>query len=375
MRGRAVVAAAVAVAIALAGCGASTPEGPAPVSFTKVDLPAGSSPVVLTAAGDDLLIGTRRDGQAVVPALLRRGADGAVSDIPLTAATPYGMLARWYSIVVDGDRVLAIGGERGGAHGNVRWSAWTGTLSGISEKQQGFSVFGGWGAGELNDAVWTPSGPLLIGSWQSLKVGSDVAVWTADGDTWVRQSSAGTALENTPESLNFPIAATTTGSGALVAGWRLAGGRQEPAVWRSTAGDTGWTSTALPDSGKSGAAVAVRCWDGTCGVAGWVDGKLAVWQVTDGTAVRLSGSPPIAVGDRDRLAAPVDVGGRLTQFVSDGGQVKVAWADGGRWTVRDVSGPSGAVTAVVRVGDAVYLLAGSDENARTLWRAEVAAIR
>lgn len=372
MRGRAVAA---LLAVALAGCGTSVPVGPAPVSFTKVDLPAGTAPVVLSAAGDALLIGARRDGQTVVPALLRRSADGTVGDIPLTAATPYGMLAKWYSIVVDGDRVLAIGGERGGAHGNVRWSAWTGTLSGISEKQQGFSVFGGWGAGELNDAVWTPAGPLLIGSWQSLKIGADVAVWTADGDTWVRQSSAGTALENTPDSLGFPIAATTTGPGALVAGWRLAGGRQEPAVWRSAAGDTGWTSAPLPDSGQSGAAVAVRCWDGTCGVTGWVDGKLAVWKVTDGTAVRLSGAPPIAVGDRDRLAAPIDVGGRLTQFVSDGGQVKVAQADGDRWTLRDATGPSGTVTAVARVGDAVYLLAGSDENAQTLWRADVAAIR
>jgi hypothetical protein len=373
MRGRVVAA---VLAVALAGCGASAPEGPAPVSFTKVDLPAGTSPVVLSAAGDALLIGTRREGQDVVPSLLRRSADGAVSDIPLTAATPYGRLARWYSLAVDGDRVVAIGGERGGAHGNVRWSAWTGSLTGISEKQQGFSVFGGWGAGELNDAVWTPSGPLLVGSWQSLRVGSDVAVWTADGDTWVRQSSAGTALENTPESLGFPIAATTTGPGALVAGWRLAGGRQEPAVWRSAAGNTGWTSAALPDSGRSGAAVAVRCWDGACGVAGWVDGELAVWRVTGGTtAVRLSGAPRIAVGDRDRLAAPVDVDGRLTQFASDGGRVKVAQADGDRWTVRDATGPSGAVTAAVRLGDAVYLLAGSDENAQTLWRADVAALR
>ncbi|PRY35150.1 hypothetical protein [Umezawaea tangerina] len=376
MRGRVL---AVVVAVLVAGCtaapGGTGSAGPAPVVLTKVELPAGSVPVVLAAAGDALLVGVRRDGQSVVPALLRRGADGAFTDVPLTAATPYGMLATWYSLAVDGDRVLAIGGERGGAHGNVRWSAWTGTTAGVSEKLQGFSVFGGWGAGELNDAVWTPAGPLLVGTWQSLKVGSDVAVWTADGDTWVRQSSAGTALENTPESLGFPLAATTTGPGVLVAGWRLAGGKQEPAVWRSTSGNTGWTAAALPDAGTTGAAVAVRCWDGACGASGWVDGKLAVWKVTDGAATRLSGAPPIAVGDRDRLAAPVDVDGRLTQFVADGGRVQVAQADGAGWTVRDVSGPSGAVTAVVRVGDVVYLVAGADDSSRTLWRVDAAALR
>ncbi|MET1075705.1 MAG: hypothetical protein ABWY11_23855 [Umezawaea sp.] len=372
MRGR-VVAALLAVVVG--GCGASAPDGPAPVAFTEVDLPAGSAPVVLAAAGDALLIGARRDGQDLVPALLRRGADGAVADVPLTAATPYGMLATWYSLVVDGDRVLAIGGERGGAHGNVRWSAWTGTTAGISEKAQGFSVFGGWGAGELNDAVWTPSGPLLIGTWQSLKVGADVAVWTADGDTWVRRSSAGTALENTPESLGFPLAATTTGPGVLVAGWRLAGGKQEPAVWRSAAGNTAWSAAALPDTGNTGAAVATRCWDGACGVSGWVDGKLAVWKVTDGATTRLSGAPSIAVGDRDPLAAPIDVDGRLTQFVVDGGRVRVLQSDGAEWTVRDVSGPSGPVTAVAKVGDAVYLVAGADENARTLWRVSAAELR
>ncbi|WNV82650.1 hypothetical protein [Umezawaea sp. Da 62-37] len=372
MRGRVV---AVVLAVVVGGCGASVPDGPAPVVFTKVELPAGTAPVVLAADGDALLIGARRDGGEVVPALLRRGADGTVADVPLTAATPYGMLATWSSLAVDGDRVLAIGGERGGAHGNVRWSAWTGTTAGIAEKAQGFSVFGGWGAGELNDAVLTSSGPLLIGTWQSLRVGSDVAVWTADGDTWVRNSSAGTALENTPDSLGFPLAATTTGPGVLVAGWRLAGGKQEPAVWRSTAGNTGWSAAALPDAGNTGAAVAVRCHDGACGVSGWVDGKLAVWEVTDGAATRLSGVPPIAVGDRDPLAAPIDVDGRLTQFVADGDGVRVLRADGAGWTVRGASGPSGPVTAVARVGDAVYLVAGADENARTLWRVSTAELR
>ena len=360
--------------LVVAGCAGHAPE-PAPVAFTKVDLPAGASPVVLTAAGDALLIGVRQDGQALVPGLLRRAADGTTTEIPLTAASPYGQLARWYSIAVDGDRIQAIGGERGGAHANVRWSAWTGTTAGITEKLQGFSVFGGWGAGELNDAAFTPAGPLLIGSWQSAKVGSDVAVWTADGDMWTRQSSAGTALESTADALGFPIAATASQQGVLVAGWQLVGGRQVPVVWRSTSGNTGWTAIPLPDAGQSGAAVAARCWDATCGVTGWVDGKLAIWKLTDGKPMRLPNTPAIAVGDRDRLAAPIDLDGRLTQVVGDGGHVKVLRSSDAHWTVLNLAGPTGAVTAVTKVGEALYLLAGSGEDTQTLWRADISAIR
>jgi hypothetical protein len=120
--------------------------------------------------------------------------------------------------------------------------------------------------------------------------------------------------------------------------------------------------------------MAVRCWGTTCGVAGRVDGKLAVWRLADGTWTRLAGQPPVAVGDRDRLTAPIEVDGHLAQVVSDGGQVKVVRADGDRWTVRATAGPTGTVTAVTVVGDSVYLLAGPDQNTQTLWRTDLAAI-
>jgi hypothetical protein len=364
----------------IAGCGGGGSEQPAAVPAAMVELPAGTAPVKLAVAGEDLLIGVRRDGQPLVPGLLRRARDGALGEVAVRGTSPYALLARWYSIDSDGDRIVALGGERGGAHSNVRWSIWTGRLSeALVEKPQGFSTFGGHGAGDLVDVVLTPVGPAAVGTWESKRVGSDVAVWTADGDVWLRQSSVGTPLESAMESLGFPMAATGLERGIVIAGWQLAvesgTSRMRPVVWRSSSGNTGWTSTPLPDSGQTGSAVAVRCRAATCGVAGHVDGRLAVWRLAGDAWTRVPGTPPIPVGDRDRMVAPIELDGRLTQLVPDGGKIKIARADGDRWTLRELSGPSGMVTAATAVGDALYLLAGPDENTQTLWRVELGALR
>jgi hypothetical protein len=313
----------------------------------------------------------------LVPGLLRRGPDGAVTEIPAQGVSPYGLIARWFSIVSDGDRILGIGGENGGAHGNVRWSVWTGQQSAVSEKAQTFSTFGGYGAGELADAVLTAAGPVIVGTWQSAKAGYDVATWLPDGDTWNRQESAGTPLESSLDELGFPIAATALGQGILVAGWVLTskpGSGPTPFVWQSSAGATGWTKAPLPDGGHDGAAMSVRCWDSGCGIAGRVDGKLAAWQLTDGRWARIPGAPPVPLSDKDHLAAPVQLDGKLTLLVSDGGRVRIARQAGPQWTVRDAIGPTGTVTSVTKVGDTVYVVAGPDDKTQALWRVDAGAL-
>jgi hypothetical protein len=363
----------VLLVLAVVGCGVDTPEQPA---FAKVDLPA--APVVLSAAGDELLIGVRRDGQPVVPGLLRY-KDGTTTEVVVRGVSPYGLLAKWYAVDADGGRVLAVGGERGGAHANVRWSVWTGTTDELTEKPQGFSTFGGWGAGELMGAVLTEAGPAIIGSWESAQAGLDIAVWTAEGDTWKRNSSTGTVLQSSRTSLSFPIAVSGLGQGILIAGMQLTSepgnNRQLPVVWRSSVGTTGWTSSPLPDAGRTGVAMAARCQGEECAVSGSVDGKLAVWRLTGGAWVRVKGTSSIAVEDRGRLAAPIEIDGKLVQILSDGGKVKIVRADGDQWNVRAMDGPSGTVTAVTKVGNTVYVLAGPDENTQTLWRADVTSLR
>jgi hypothetical protein len=373
----------VALTLVLAGCGPTGSSEPAPASamvpFTAVELPTGSAPVVLAVAGDVMLVGVRRDSQPLVPGLLQSRVDGSITEVPVQAATPYGALAVWRSIASDGDRVVAVGGERGGAHGHVRWSVWSGTAgaTGLAEQRQGFSVFGGYEAGDLVDVVLTPAGPVVVGAWASASLGFDVAVWTVSGDTWTRQSSAGTALESTEQAQGFPMAATALDQGVLVAGWQLplgTGSGQQPVVWRSSSGATGWTKTVLPDAGQAGSVVAARCQGSVCGVAGRVDGLLAVWRSDGGAWSRLGGLPPVAVGDKDRLVAPIETGGRTVQVMSDGGQVKIASSDGDAWAVRAAGGPSGTVAAAVAVGNTLYVLAGPDEKTQTLWRADLASI-
>jgi hypothetical protein len=367
--GRILVAAALAVT--LVSCG---DDQPAAVTFTRVDLPSGARPVALAASGDDLLIGVRRPGQPVEPALLRRGRDGAVSELPVRALSPYALVAGWVSIGADGDRIVAIGGERGGAHGNVRWSVWNGSAAGLTEQVQAFSTFGGYGAGELYDVVITPEGPAIVGTWESPTAGFDLALWTNEGDTWTRQTSSEPALASTRDLLGFPIAATALGQGILTVGWQLAGGAQQAVAWRSSSGITGWTRTALPETGADPSANAVRCTGDACAATGRSDGKLAIWRLTGDTWSRLPNVPPVPVGDRDKLTGVLDLDGHLVQAIAENGQVKILRGDGDRWTVRAAAGPSGSVTAAVRVGNEVYLVAGADENSQTLWRADVGAL-
>ena len=373
---RPVVMALVLVLLGASSCAApSGAPGPASVRFVAVDLPAGAVPEVLAAAGQDVLVGVRVDDRE--PRLFRLGPDAIATEVPAVPATGYGRTATWYSVVSDGHRVLAVGGDRGGAHGNVRWSVWSGSVTGVREQPQAFSTFGGWGAGDLIDGVLAPDAAALIGSWQSSGAGLDPAVWTADGDTWSRIDSTGTPLASTRESLGFATDATNLGSGIVVAGWQVGGGQRGPApvVWQSAALTSGWTRTPLPDAGATGAAVAVRCAETACAVAGRVDGNLALWRSTDGTWSRVAGVPPLRVGDTDPLPAPLNPIGPITQVVSDGPVVRIVRMDGSTAAVHTAEGPAGPASAVVEVGGSVYLVAGPDEHTRRLWRADAAALR
>ncbi|WP_157529696.1 hypothetical protein [Nocardia sp. NRRL S-836] len=331
------------VLLVLAGCADARGDG---VELTAVDLTA--TPEALAPHGDALLVGTRPSDH---PELVLRAEDGTQSAIRLTPATPYGKEAHWYGLTSDGQTIHGVGGERGGAHGNVRWSAWTGDSRQVVEKTQGFSTFGGYGAGELLTVVGTATGPRIVGSWQSEKAGLDIATWTYGADTWTREPSAGTALESSQELLKFPIAATPTGDGgALVVGWQVGGGSTGAAVWRFD-GKT-WTTATLPDGD---AALAANCWDGTCHVVGRSGGKLAWWTGPDWKKVE---TPDIPVGDRTDLAPPVPVNGTPTLFIDHGGVKLVSGK-----TERPAAGPTGAVTAAATAGGQVFVIAGG-----RLWR-------
>lgn len=347
----------VLAVLLLAGCGPA--PSPAQTRFTQVELPPGAAPVRIAAAGDELVVAVSKDG---APGIVRH-RDGRNTEVPVTPATGYGAEALWYSLATNGREIIAVGGRSGGAHGNVRWSVWRTTGSGLAEQPQTFSTFGGLGAGDLVDAVLPTTGPLLVGTWQSHSAGLDPAVWTTDGSVWTRLSSAGTPLESTRAALKFPTAATAHGADVVIAGWQVVKGVQQPVVWTLRGGRA--TLTPLPDAGRLGNATTVTC-DDTCSVAGRVDGRLAVWQGSGNTWRRVPDVPDVPVGDKDRPPPPLGD----TLVYSDRGNVRIATLSG---DTRDAVGPTGVVTGVARVGDSLYVLAGpsndSQDNNQTLWRA------
>ncbi len=356
--------------------GPTAPAALATLSWSRVTLPAGLEARTLTTLGDRLLVGALRAGDPPAPAMVTVDGAGAATAVPVTPSSPYGFEARWYSVATDGTRVIAIGGANGGAHANVRWTTWSGTAAGVVELPQSFYTFGGWGAGDLVEAVVTPRGDALVGSWGGAQAGLDTTVWTFADRTWTRQDSAGTALASTADLLTGARGATADGTGLLVTGSALhltpGAIRQTATLWRSPGIATDWSRVDLPDAGTHSEAVSARCPppDAVCVVAGQVDGHLAVWRVDGERAVRLGGIPAVAVGDQDPLPAPLSVGvSTLVVSPADTGTVVVSGrADGGAWTAS--SGPGGRPVAAAVVGQRLYAATRSTAGGPvTLWSA------
>ncbi len=369
----AAVGTAVVATAALTACASGDPAGSTPttasgrtgphVAWSTVELPTGVEPKTLTAMGDRLLVGGLKAGDTPdtpSPVMLVLDATDASQSVPLTPQSPYAPIARWYSVVSDGTRIVAIGGANGGAHANVRWTTWSGTLAGVQELPQNFYTFGGWGAGELVDAVITPVGDALIGSWGGAQAGLDAAVWTFADPIWTRQDPAGTALQSTSTLLVGPRGATSDGDGILVTGSLLHlddGVKQTAAVWRSSGVNTAWRRIDLPDSGAHSESVSARCGAPSatgCVVAGQVDGRLAVWSLDGDRVIRESGLPALAVGDQDVIPAPV-IARSFSLIASPNGATAavLSRSETGSWAVS--AGPAGLPIAAALVGDRLYV--------------------
>ena len=384
MPNRVLVVALLTATLIVSACNNSDPkvdDGPRqgdPVTWTKVDLPAGEEAVTLTPKGEELLIGLRHRGAKVVPGLTIRSADGKLTPIPLKPSSAYAFEAIWQSVAIDGTTILGLGGAAGGAHSNTRYTVWTGTTSGLVEKPQGFNTFGGWGAGSVIGAALTPSGGALVGTWASDVSGLDAAVWLPQGEKWIRQKVAGTALQSTANLLVGPTSGAISGAGIVLAGSQVKLGpnlvEQHAALWRSTKLNQGWSRLELPEGGTRSEVRTISCTATVCLASGYADGKLAIWKVEGDKASRYQGVPQFAVGDKDQVPSAVESDGKLIQLAADGGKVKVLTGDGNQWTVRDATGPSGQVTETVQVGTVLYLLSGPAGGPQTLWQTDLTAI-
>ncbi|NNG21199.1 hypothetical protein HJ590_16880 [Naumannella sp. ID2617S] len=341
---------------------ACTPRpDPAPSSAWQRIEVGGVSPDSLATAGTEVLVG----GQTVAveqtrPRLLSL-RDGRVSEVSLRSATPYGEVAEPVQIAAVGDRIHLLGTARGGAHGNPRWSTWSGDAGAVVEHEQVFWVFGGHESGTMVALVAGSAGPVVVGSWAGER-GMDVALWTAgqDGTRWERRESAGTDLASTTtRQYEAHGAAGSGGELVVVAGEQLELDhqlRRRPVVWIWESRGAGVRRIELPaDEGRADSA---SCSESACFVAGVTGGRAALWQVWPGS-VRAVAVPELAVDAGTPAQVLLDGSGALV-VAQSGAVVKVAGRGG--------DGPAGRPVGAVRAFDGGWLVLVRGPQGAGVWR-------
>lgn len=278
------------IALTLTACTSPTPKAD---RWQPVDLPGAGRVVTLTATDEGLLVGRYDAGARERASLTVVGPDGSSRPVAMETRWEWaGREAELLSVSEREGEVVAVGGHRAGAHGNVRWTVWSGDLDEVVEQPQRFEVFGGWDAGGLTGTALSQGGPVILGSWAARsRQGLDVAVWTREGDRWSRPARPGTPLAASATRQPSPGAVTDLPDGDLLAvGWVTVLGdriRDEAVVWtaadpagpgvrsRSLRPGVGrndrWRWTAPPTTASSPAA-AIRtssCGGSTSPTTGW----------------------------------------------------------------------------------------------------------
>ena len=330
-------------ALPLAGCSTSG-------QWQAVTLDA--APAALAPLGTGLLIGTAG------PALA--GPAGAIA---VTTSTPYGNEANWVSLATHGERIVGLGTTHGGAHANNRWTTFTGTTTAVTDLDQPFDVFHGWGAGQLVAAVLSGDQPVIVGSWQSPIAGNDVAVWLLDGSRWTRRESAGTPLASTTTSL-VQAAAAEGGTRLMVAGQaiELSPLRTRAMVWTTLDPRGDWAHVELPSTATTTSAQAIATMADGWLVAGRADDQLIAWTITADLNITPVEVPQTPAGDSVQVAGGPDR--RALIVAADGARVRALVGRTGSWQSSTLPGTS-VVAAAWSDAPAVITRA---EQGTTLYR-------
>lgn len=354
------------------------PGGRGPtLAWTAVRFDRAVEPITLTTAGaGHLLVGSRGPEGQTRPRLSFLDQAGARTDIPLKPVSPKAFDAKWLAVISNGGTIEAVGGAPGGAHSNTRWTTWRGTASGVVELPQRFETFGGWGAGSVVGLVATSTVPIIVGSWESRLSGQDAAVWLPQGSRWIRQSSAGTALESTPKALVGVGSAAPDAGGVVLSGsLTLLGSGSvtvRPAVWRSPGATGPWRRIDLPAASGSGEAHAAACQGGVCLVVGQVGGRLAAWELRGESVRAVTGIPPWPVSEGEHLIPPVATARGWAWPVLYAGRTRILTRTSGTWVAS--GGPPGAPLAGAALGDRLYVItATGDQTSALAWAALPAA--
>ena len=328
-----------------------------PTSLARAD--------ALTVVDGDLVVAGNVDGGR--PALVRLTRDGPQPFL-VVPRSYYGRSTLWSGVGFSSDRLFGFGGARGGAHGNKRWTVWSGwSPDHVVEDVQTFETFGGWGAGGLVALVSVAGDPLLVGSWGSeTGPGLDIALWRLGGRTWAREDSRGTALAGTRQEQVSVRGATAREGGALIEGavsdFRGDTVALRPALWHSPDGRSPWTRTTLPADGTVSEATGAACTGGDCLVVGRVDGRLAAWALGTDDAVTTLEVPDLELAENAVPPSPVALSdGRFAVAVpaKDGSALLVGLP--GDW--RSYTAPPGQVSGIA-VGDDDIWVVTDDADGR-----------
>ncbi len=351
------------------------PASPSSLTRVPVSLPGPVTAMAATDAG--LLLGTYavsttpRAGLTLVDPAAGSGGEGSARRaVRVTASTAYGKEGSWLALAANGTQVIGVAGQRGGAHGNVRWTIWRGNIGAsggaVAEEKQEFWTFGGYDMGGLSGVGYGAGQPVVVGGWKSEGTGLDIATWRAQGRTWVRANSARTALASTKASgLVAATAVIPMGSSVLLLGSTtlLGDGSVQvvPSIWTTTGSviQSAWRRYDLPTGSATGQASveAGGCGDGACLLAGRIGDRLALWR-WDGRAASTIAASDVALGDQERIvgaglvddrpwlaiASGLGTGGAGTSSGTETAGVGTAGQAGAAPTP-PVSGPSGPTSA------------------------------
>lgn len=348
------------------------------LTWQKVDLPAGLTPVTLTTDDTRVFIGAFSTARPH-PRILVGTDPATLRDVPLTPHSPYAFEGRWFQIIARDGRIDAIAGARGGAHGNYRWTTWSGTSTGVAEQDQPFGVFGSYGAGDLAGMAYAGGSPVILGAWQSDLTGLDISTWTRTGTRWARQASTGTALGSTADELVAAHAITSGGDGLVLSGsvTTLEPGSVTvvPAAWTSPDADGPWTrvvlSYALPGKSSTLAeAHAATCTPHQCIISGAAGGHFTFWEVGGRTVTNPPGIPDIAVTENATVLAPLTIDGKDLFVVPSNDGTTLLQRSGESWSLGE--GPTGTPASAILHGGEVWVVTTDAQGTGTLWRSRVA---